>query len=239
MPTWSTFYSRVFALAVAALLGYALFQIFAPFFNALSWAMFLAFLLYPANVRLRRRLRGPARAAGLLTVLTPLVILLPLAAVSIEFVAQVASLVRMLQKRAQQLDIKKIVKAAVPASVSDNVQHGGRQAMAVFTLPNGTETFATPIGYMDGNDEAYYTDLLFYYDDPHRIYSNWPKDVWAAIDAHQVKPGMSELETRMSIGGKIHPDGQTEGDRTVTYDQDGKQWTVTYVQNRATTIKAG
>ena len=75
MPTWSSFYSRVFALAVAALLGYALFQIFAPFFNALSWAMFLAFLLYPVNVRLRRRLHGSARAAGLLTVLTPLVVI--------------------------------------------------------------------------------------------------------------------------------------------------------------------
>jgi predicted PurR-regulated permease PerM len=106
MPIWSSFYSRVFALAVAAVLGYALFQIFAPFFNALSWAMFLAFLLYPANVRLRRRLHGSARAAGLLTVLTPLVILLPLAAISIEFVAQVSGLVRMLQKRAQELDIK-------------------------------------------------------------------------------------------------------------------------------------
>jgi predicted PurR-regulated permease PerM len=106
MATWSTFYSRVFALAVAALLGYALFEIFAPFFDALSWAMFLAFLLYPLNLRLRRRLHGRSRAAVLLTVLTPLVILLPLAAVSIEFVAQVASLVRVMQKRAQELDIK-------------------------------------------------------------------------------------------------------------------------------------
>jgi predicted PurR-regulated permease PerM len=106
MATWSTFYSRVFALAVAALLGYALFKIFAPFFNALSWAMFLAFLLYPVNLRLRRRLHGGARAAGLLTLLTPLVILLPLATVSIEFVAQVSTLVQVLQKRAQQLDIK-------------------------------------------------------------------------------------------------------------------------------------
>ena len=106
MATWSTFYSRVFALAVAALLGYALFKIFAPFFNSLSWAMFLAFLLYPVNLRLRRRLHGGARAAGLLTVLTPIVILLPLSAVSIEFVAQVSALVRLLQKRAQELDIK-------------------------------------------------------------------------------------------------------------------------------------
>ena len=106
MPNWSTFYSRVFALAVAALLGYALFKIFTPFFSALTWAMFLAFLLYPVNLRLRRRLHGSARAAGLLTLLTPLVILLPLAAVSVEFVAQVSTLVRVLQKQAQQLDIK-------------------------------------------------------------------------------------------------------------------------------------
>lgn len=102
----SIFYSRVFALIVAALLAYALYRIFEPFLSPLSWAMFLAFLLYPVNLRLRRRMHGSARAAGLLTVLTPLVILLPLAAISVEFVAQVSTLVRVLQKRAQQLDIK-------------------------------------------------------------------------------------------------------------------------------------
>jgi len=83
---------------------------------------------------------------------------------------------------------------------------------------------------------VYFTDLLFYYDDPHTIYDHWPKDVWAAVDAHQVKSGMSELETQMSVGSKMHPDGETVGDRTVTYDQDGKQWTVTFVKNRATAI---
>jgi hypothetical protein len=60
--------------------------------------------------------------------------------------------------------------------------------------------------------------------------------VWAAIDAHQVKPGMSELETQTAVGSKMHPDGETVGDRTVTYNQEGKVWTVTYVKNRATTI---
>ena len=140
---------------------------------------------------------------------------------------------------AQQLDIKKVIKQAVPAGVEDSVQHGSRQALAIFSLPGGKDLYATPIGYMQGNDEAYYTDLLFYYDDPHKIYSNWPKDMWSAIDAHEVKPGMSELQTRMSIGEKLHPDGQTEGDRTVSYDQDGKQWTITYVGNKATNIKAG
>lgn len=135
-----------------------------------------------------------------------------------------------------QLEVKKIVKSAVPAKVDDGIEHGSRQALAVFALPGSKDQFATPIGYMEGEQEAYYTDLLFYYDDPHKVYDYWPADVWAAIDAHQVKQGMSELETRMSIGQKMHPDGEKEGDRTVTFDQDGKQWTITYVKNRATNI---
>lgn len=135
-----------------------------------------------------------------------------------------------------QLNVKKIVKAAVPAKVDDGIEHGSRQAFAVFELPGGKDQFATPIGFMEGDQEAYYTDLLFYYDDPHKIYDYWPADVWAAIDAHQVKPGMSELETRTSIGQKMHPNGEKEGDRTVTYTQNGKQYTITYVKNRATNI---
>jgi hypothetical protein len=138
---------------------------------------------------------------------------------------------------AQRMEVKKIVKAAVPAKIDDKIEHGSRQAFAVFTLPGNATLYATPIGYMQGNEEGYYIDLLFYYDDPHTIYDHWPKDVWAAIDAHQVKPGMSEVETRMSIGRNLHPVGGNEGDRTVTYDQDGKHWTITYVNNQATEIK--
>jgi hypothetical protein len=138
----------------------------------------------------------------------------------------------------QRLDVKKIIKAVAPVTEHNNVEHGSRQAFTVFAMPGAADLFATPIGYMQGTQEAYYLDMLFYYDDPHTIYSHWPKDVWAAVDAHQVKPGMSELETRLSIGEKMHPDGETEGDRTVTYDQNGKHYTITYVKNRATAIKS-
>jgi len=106
MPAESTFYPRIFALVVATLLGYALLLIFRPFFAAMCWAAFLAFLLHPLNLRLRRRLHGKNGAAGLLTILTPIVILLPLSALAVEFVAQISVLVQKLQRWAQQLDIK-------------------------------------------------------------------------------------------------------------------------------------
>jgi len=48
---------------------------------------------------------------------------------------------------------------------------------------------------------------------------------------------MSELQTRMSIGQKTQSDGSSEGNRTVTYDQTGKIWTVTFVDNKASSIK--
>jgi hypothetical protein len=48
---------------------------------------------------------------------------------------------------------------------------------------------------------------------------------------------MSELQTRMSIGQKIQSESSLEGNRTVTYDQAGKTWTITFVDNKATTIK--
>lgn len=107
MPVQSTFYPRVFALAVAALLIYALLRIFQPFAGPIAWAAFLAFLLFPLNLRLRRAFRGrSALAAGLLTVFAPILVLLPVAALSIEFVSQISVLLRKLQSTAANLDIK-------------------------------------------------------------------------------------------------------------------------------------
>jgi predicted PurR-regulated permease PerM len=106
IPAASGFYPRLFAVVVAAALGYALILIFAPFVGSMGWAAFLAFLLYPLNVRWRRRLRGPTLAATALTVLAPIVILLPLSALSVEFVSQISGLLQKLQKAARESDIK-------------------------------------------------------------------------------------------------------------------------------------
>lgn len=106
MTSASSFYPRVFALVVAALLGYALLLIFAPFVGSMTWAAFLAFLLYPLNLRLRRRLARRGIAAAILTLLAPVTILLPLLALSVAFVEQIAVLLQKLQRAAADLDIK-------------------------------------------------------------------------------------------------------------------------------------
>jgi hypothetical protein len=138
---------------------------------------------------------------------------------------------------AQQLDIKKVIKAVPPADLDDGISHGSRQVFAIFSLPHSTDLYATVIGAFDGDQEQYFCDVLFYYDDPHKIYDNWPPNVWAAIDAHQVLTGMSELQTQMSIGHNQKVDSSNVGNRTISYDQAGKKWTVTFVGNHATAIK--
>lgn len=139
-----------------------------------------------------------------------------------------------------KLEVKKVIKAAVPASVYDGMGHGTKQVFVVFTLPaqSATQLYAAPMGAVDGADEAYYCDILFYYDDPHTLFAHWPKDIWAAIDAHTAKVGMSELQTRLAVGQKQKPDSHKEGDRTVVYDQDGKRWSVTFENDKATSVQA-
>ncbi len=102
----ASLYTRVFALVVAALVGYAVFQILSPFASALTWAILLAFILHPINLRLRRKMRGRKGVpAGILTTLTPIVILLPLSAVSVQFVLQVSSLLQRVQDAARRFDV--------------------------------------------------------------------------------------------------------------------------------------
>jgi len=141
----------------------------------------------------------------------------------------------------QKLDVKKAVEASVPKDVDDGISHGQKQALVVFTMPGDEkQEYATPVGARDGGTEQYYNDLLFFYDDPHSIYTHWPKDVWSAVDAHQVKQGMNELQSRLAVGQKIQTDDpKTEGNRTVTYDADGKKWMVTFRNDKATSVQGG
>lgn len=95
VPPRDRFYARTFALSAAVALGFALSKIVEPFIGPLLWAIFLAFLLYPLHVRLTRRLRNrPHWSAFALTLLTLVVFIGPLTALSAAFAAQVGDLLQ-------------------------------------------------------------------------------------------------------------------------------------------------
>jgi hypothetical protein len=144
---------------------------------------------------------------------------------------------------AERLSITKLVKAVPPAKEDNRVPHGSRQYFAVFTLAGSGDAkpgiYAAPIGYADGDNETLFCDQLFYYDDPRKIYDNWPQSVWDAVATHQPKTGMTENQTRMAVGILIESGSQTQGNRSVTYHAGDKTWTVTFANGVATEVKAG
>jgi predicted PurR-regulated permease PerM len=91
---YSPFYRGTFTLVALAVLGYLLLRMAAPMAGALTAATVLAFLLFPVQVRLSRALKHrPGLAAGIITVLTPFVIIAPLSMLGLVFARQVGSLI--------------------------------------------------------------------------------------------------------------------------------------------------
>jgi predicted PurR-regulated permease PerM len=95
---YSVFYRRSFQIATVLILAYALYQILSPLRSILGWAAVLAFILYPLHERLTRGLRGRrALSAGIITVLTPVLVLAPLSVLGVVFAGQVARLIAYLR----------------------------------------------------------------------------------------------------------------------------------------------
>jgi predicted PurR-regulated permease PerM len=106
VPTPDRFSTRVFALAVVALLAFLLFRIFEPFLGPIYWAFLLAFMLFPVNRRLRRLLGGrKAFAATVLTVAVTLGIAVPVVLGSAAFARQAVELGHRLSETARGHEI--------------------------------------------------------------------------------------------------------------------------------------
>jgi hypothetical protein len=131
----------------------------------------------------------------------------------------------------EKLQIKDVISENAPQSP------GERQVMAVFEKDGNTYAFS--IGSLKDANYKFYSDDMLFIQDPHELYKHWPADVWDAIDKHQVKPGMSELEADFAVGLGI-PEGSGEpGNRTVNYPDGGNPLTVTYRDDKAVGIKPG
>jgi predicted PurR-regulated permease PerM len=90
---------RWFSIGMVILALWAVWRILSPLFTPIAWAAVLAFLLYPLQRQISRRLGNRrAAAAGVLTGLTPVAIFVPLTLIGIAFAHQVTELAAALQQ---------------------------------------------------------------------------------------------------------------------------------------------
>lgn len=99
------FYTKAFFVALAVLVLYCLLLVVQPFAGAMAWGVFLAFLLYPLHRWLTRRLKGRGGwSAGILTGLTPFVLMVPFTFLLMVFGRQAQALVGRIQGSNFHLD---------------------------------------------------------------------------------------------------------------------------------------
>jgi predicted PurR-regulated permease PerM len=92
------FYQRLLGAAGLAVVAYLVFLIVRPFLGPIAWALFLGFLLQPAQAKLARFMRGRESASAFsLTLLVLVLFLGPLTALAIAFARQAADLAGRLQ----------------------------------------------------------------------------------------------------------------------------------------------
>jgi hypothetical protein len=131
----------------------------------------------------------------------------------------------------EKLQITDVISEDAPQSP------GERQVMAVFEKDG--KTYAFSIGSIKGADYKFYSDEMLFIQDPHELYKHWPADVWVAIDKHQVKAGMSELQSDFAVGLGIPEKSGEPGNRTVNYPNGSNPLSVTYHNEKAAEIKSG
>ena len=143
---------------------------------------------------------------------------------------------------AEKILVKDAVEQVAPKSAAFRIPQGDRQVLLVFTRPDSTDPnkeYAVPVGFRQAGDYTLQTDNIFFYDDPHKTFSYWGPEIWKAIDEHRATVGMKETQVQMALGQISKPQGDTIGERTVEYDDQGKPKLITFEHNKATNIVDG
>jgi hypothetical protein len=129
----------------------------------------------------------------------------------------------------ERLAIKDVV-TATPAGAGQR-----KQVMAVFEKEG--KSYAVPIGFEQAGEFKIYSDEMFFIEDPRDLYKHWSVDVWQAVEHHEVKPGMNEMQTDFAIGMGVPDAGDTSYEKTVRYPNGGKPLVIVYHDGKAAEIK--
>jgi hypothetical protein len=145
---------------------------------------------------------------------------------------------------AEPVVIKGVFEEVAPASgvAVMRIAGGQRHVLLAFTLPKSSDPatlYAVPVGNFDDGRYNFFTDEIFFYDDPHTLYQHWGADMWSHIDKHEAVLGMSEDQAMMSLGQVLVPHGDTPGNRGVSFDNNGHPVTIEFENDKAVKITPG
>jgi hypothetical protein len=137
----------------------------------------------------------------------------------------------------EKLDIRNVISQRVPRTLSEGqvavVQY---DILAVFTPVGAQGTYAVSIGKGVGDDFTTTANDLFFFADPHQLYSHWPPDIWKAIDEHRAVPGMNELQAGFALGTAATISPGDYGNRTIEYSNNGNPVKATFEHNKAVSV---
>ena len=136
-----------------------------------------------------------------------------------------------------KLQVKDIVaqKSSAAPVAEGQVSVVQKQALAVFQMGDAPGTYAVPIGTGNGDEYEFTVNDLFFLADPHELYKHWPPETWQAIDNHQAKQGMNEIQVAMALGTAATGSGEY-GNRTLQFENNGHPVNVTFANNKATSV---
>ena len=141
---------------------------------------------------------------------------------------------------AQPLMIQQAFEEVAPKQLQARIPGGDKQVFLSFTMPKSsdpTQQYAVPVGYKKGSDYTFYTDDMFFYSDPHQLYSHWSKETWQAVDSHKVVLGMNERQAQLALGQVFRTTSQQYGDRVIVFANLGKPMSLTFEKNHVTSIR--
>ena len=138
----------------------------------------------------------------------------------------------------EKFRVSDVIQEKMPRSLeAGQVAVVQNQILAVFDLPNKEGTFAVPVGSAVGDNYTFMANDIFFLADPHELYKHWPPDVWSAIDQHQAKPGMNEIQVSFALGTAGSVGSGDYGNRTNEYSNNGNPVKVTFEKNRAVSVE--
>jgi hypothetical protein len=139
---------------------------------------------------------------------------------------------------AEPIVVKDAVEQVAPKGATFRIPGGDKQVLVVFTRAGDAKEYAVPVGYRQAGEYTFYTDEIFFYDDPHELYKHWGPEIWKAVDAHQVILGMNERQVEMALGQVSKSTSKDYGNRMVVFANLGKPMAVTFVNNKVTAFRA-